>query len=78
MWSGVQAVYIVLIKKHQPKLTALGVHLHRLLSSSNCCRRRLVAWEREQNPALTMYLAWWCNRTLTATAARRRGTWPRP
>jgi hypothetical protein len=58
MWRGVQAVYIVLVKKHQPKLAVLGVHLHRLLSSSNCCRRRLTAWEREQNPVLTMYLAW--------------------
>jgi hypothetical protein len=53
-------------------------HLHRLLSSSNCCRHRLTAWEREQNLALTMYLARWCNRTRTATAARRRGTRPRP
>lgn len=54
MWRGVQAVYIVLVKKHQPKLAAFGVHMHRLLSSSKRRRRRhLAARGREQNPALT-------------------------
>uniref|UniRef100_A0A804QS84 Uncharacterized protein n=1 Tax=Zea mays TaxID=4577 RepID=A0A804QS84_MAIZE len=52
LWRGVQAVYLVLVKKHQPKLAALGVHMHRLLSSSKR-RRRLAARGREQNPALT-------------------------
>jgi hypothetical protein len=55
LWRGVQAVYLVLVKKHQPKLVALGVHMHRLLSSSKRRRRRrhLAARGREQNPALT-------------------------
>ncbi|EES18527.1 hypothetical protein BDA96_09G213500 [Sorghum bicolor] len=59
LWRGMQAVYLVLVKKHQPKLAALGVHLHSLLSSSKRRghrRSRLAALEREQNPAL-MYLS---------------------
>ncbi|XP_066363763.1 uncharacterized protein [Miscanthus floridulus] len=60
LWRGMQAVYLVLIKKHQPKLAALGIHLHSLLSSSKRRghRRRssLAAREREENPAL-MYLS---------------------
>lgn len=61
LWRGMQAIYLVLVKKHQPKLAALGVHLHRLLSSSKRRghRRSSLAareWEREQNPAL-MYLS---------------------
>jgi hypothetical protein len=55
-----QAVYLVLVKKHQPKLAALVVHLHSLLSSSKRRghRRRssLAAWDREENPAL-MFLS---------------------
>lgn len=46
---GMKAVYLVLVKKHQPKLAALGVHLHHLLSRS---KRRSSLATREQNPAL--------------------------
>jgi hypothetical protein len=46
---GMKAVYLVLVKKHQPKLAALGVHLHHLLSRS---KRRSSLAAREQNPAL--------------------------
>ncbi|PUZ65131.1 hypothetical protein GQ55_3G198800 [Panicum hallii var. hallii] len=55
LWRAMQAVYLVVVKKHQPKLAALGVHLHHLLSSSrrDRRRRRSLAAAREQHPALT-------------------------
>ncbi|OEL24384.1 hypothetical protein BAE44_0014595 [Dichanthelium oligosanthes] len=48
LWRAMQAVYLVVVKKHQPKLAALGVHLHHLLSS----RSSSLAAAREQHPAL--------------------------
>ncbi|CAN6332370.1 unnamed protein product [Urochloa humidicola] len=40
LWRAMQAVYLVVVKKHQPKLAALGVHLHHLLSISSSSSRR--------------------------------------
>ncbi|XP_066367993.1 uncharacterized protein [Miscanthus floridulus] len=72
LWRGMQAVYLFLVKKHQPKLAALGVHLHSLLSSSKRRghRRRssLTAREREENPAL-MYLSSLSCRSMDPAAA---------
>ncbi|CAN6327563.1 unnamed protein product [Urochloa humidicola] len=54
LWRAMQAVYLLVVKKHQPKLAALGVHLHHLLSISGSstrrddrrCRRSLAAAAR--------------------------------
>ncbi|GJN14963.1 hypothetical protein PR202_gb01844 [Eleusine coracana subsp. coracana] len=52
-----RAVYLVVVKKHQPKLAALGVHLHRMLSISN---------KRNRSAALSFSLS--C-RSMDAAAA---------
>ncbi|WVZ99278.1 hypothetical protein U9M48_044606 [Paspalum notatum var. saurae] len=47
LWRAMQGAYLVVVRKHQPKLAALGVHLHHLLSSSRGDRHRsLAAWEQ--------------------------------
>lgn len=54
LWRVLRAVYLVLVKglgKHQPKLAALGVHLHQLLSKRHH-HDGLAAAVRE-HPALT-------------------------
>lgn len=54
LWRAMQAAYLVVVRKHQPKLAALGVHLHHLLSSSSRRdRRRSLAAAREPHPVLT-------------------------
>ncbi|RLN28680.1 uncharacterized protein C2845_PM05G31770 [Panicum miliaceum] len=70
LWRAVQAVYLVVVKKHQPKLAALGVHLHQLLSSSrrDRRRRRSLAAAREEHPALT-YLSSLSCRSMDPDAA---------
>jgi len=70
LWHAMQAVYLVVVKKHQPKLAALGVHLHHLLSSSrrDRRRRRSLAAAREQHPALT-YLSSLSCRSMDPDAA---------
>lgn len=47
LWRAVRAAYVVVVKKHRPKLAALGVHLHHLLSSSGRERH----WARERSAA---------------------------
>ncbi|GJN14975.1 hypothetical protein PR202_gb01858 [Eleusine coracana subsp. coracana] len=42
-----RAVYLVVVKKHQPKLAALGVHLQRMLSSKR--NRRSLAAARDHS-----------------------------
>ncbi|RCV16894.1 hypothetical protein SETIT_3G174900v2 [Setaria italica] len=54
LWRAMQAAYLVVVRKHQPKLAALGVHLHHLLSSSSRRDRgRSLAAAREPHPVLT-------------------------
>ncbi|CAN6337051.1 unnamed protein product [Urochloa humidicola] len=62
LWRAVQAVYLVVVKKHQPKLAALGVHLHHLLSSGGRRDRHrsslaAAARDDEHHPALTTLLS---------------------
>ncbi|XP_062232617.1 uncharacterized protein LOC133929877 [Phragmites australis] len=66
LWRVMRAVYLVLVKKHQPKLAALGVHLHHLLSSMR--DHRGLAAAREQHPALT-YLSSLSCRSMDPAAA---------
>ncbi|XP_062179216.1 uncharacterized protein LOC133883848 [Phragmites australis] len=67
LWRVMRAVYLVLVKKHQPKLAALGVHLHHLLSSRRDHRGSLAA-ARELHPALT-YLSSLSCRSMDPVAA---------
>ena len=60
LWRMVRAVHLVLVRglgKHQPKLAALGVNLHHLLSSSKRHHHHHLPSARDQEPALTTYLA---------------------
>ncbi|CAL4894481.1 unnamed protein product [Urochloa decumbens] len=62
LWRAMQAVYLVVVKKHQPKLAALGVHLHHLLSiSSRRDRRRgslaAAARDDDEHPVLATFLS---------------------
>ena len=69
LWRAMQAVYFVVVEKHQPKLAALGLHLHHLLSSRrDRRRRRSLAAAREQHPALT-YLSSLSCRSMEPDAA---------
>ncbi|CAM0954509.1 unnamed protein product [Alopecurus aequalis] len=59
LWRMVRAVHLVLVRglsKHQPKLAALGVHLHHMLSSSKR-QHHLGAAADDHSPALTTYLS---------------------
>ncbi|KAF8727315.1 hypothetical protein HU200_018915 [Digitaria exilis] len=69
VWRAMQAAYLVVVKKHQPKITALGVHLHHLLSgSSKRNHHRSLAAAPEQHPALT-YLSSLSCRSMDPNAA---------
>ncbi|XP_051209481.1 uncharacterized protein [Lolium perenne] len=60
LWRMVRAVHLVLVRglgKHQPKLAALGVNLHHMLSSSKRHNQHLGAATGDQSPALTTYLS---------------------
>ncbi|CAL4909176.1 unnamed protein product [Urochloa decumbens] len=64
LWRAMQAVYLLVVKKHQPKLAALGVHLHHLLSISSRRdrhRRRsslaAAARDDDEHPALATFLS---------------------
>ncbi|VAH21312.1 unnamed protein product [Triticum turgidum subsp. durum] len=59
LWRMVRAVHLVLVRglgKHQPKLAALGVNLHHMLSSSKRHHNHLPS-ARDQDPAFTTYLS---------------------
>ena len=59
LWRMLRAVHLVLVRglgKHQPKLAALGVNLHHMLSSSKR-HHHLGAAAGEHSPALTTYLS---------------------
>ncbi|KAJ1263705.1 hypothetical protein BS78_09G206800 [Paspalum vaginatum] len=53
LWRAMRGMYLVVVKKHQPKLSALGVHLHRLLSSSRRDDRHRSLAAREHSTALS-------------------------
>ncbi|KAM0837109.1 hypothetical protein ACQ4PT_061884 [Festuca glaucescens] len=60
LWRMVRAVHLVLVRglgKHQPKLAAVGVNLHHMLSSSKRHHHHLGAPSGDQSPALTTYLS---------------------
>lgn len=60
LWRMVRAVHLVLVRglgKHQPKLAALGVNLHHLMSSSKRHHHHHLPSARDQDPAFTTYLA---------------------
>ncbi|KAM0879144.1 hypothetical protein ACQ4PT_034460 [Festuca glaucescens] len=60
LWRMVRAVHLVLVRglgKHQPKLAALGVNLHRMLSSSKRHHHHLGAAAGDHSPALKTYLS---------------------
>uniref|UniRef100_A0ACD5T8E7 Uncharacterized protein n=1 Tax=Avena sativa TaxID=4498 RepID=A0ACD5T8E7_AVESA len=60
LWRMVRAVHLVLVRglgKHQPKLAALGVNLHHMLSSSKRRHHHLGEAAGDHSPALTTYLA---------------------
>ncbi|KAL6851607.1 hypothetical protein ACP4OV_020171 [Aristida adscensionis] len=73
LWRVMRAVYLVLVKglgKHQPKLAALGVHLHHLLSGKRDRRRRGAGGlsAARGHPALT-YLSSLSCRSMDPAAA---------
>ena len=73
LWRMARAVHLVLVRglsKHQPKVAALGVNLHRMLSSSKRHHHLGAAARDHESPALMAYLsaALSC-RSMDATAA---------
>jgi hypothetical protein len=60
LWRMVRAVHLVMVRglgKHQPKLAALGVNLHHMLSPSKRHHHHLGAPSGDHSPALTTYLS---------------------
>ncbi|KAM0887773.1 hypothetical protein ACQ4PT_028772 [Festuca glaucescens] len=60
LWRMVREMHFVLVRglgKHQPKLAAIGVNLHHMLSSSKRCHHLGTAAQDHESPALMTYLS---------------------